>query len=613
MERRPQADERSAVPAFVVAPERDEPVVSRFDVTEKREPETDHAREAQHLRALLERSADIITVLAADGTWRYSSPQGTSILGYPRGYDPPGGIWGLLHPDDRDLAATALAEVVDGRRDRGEAVELRIATAHGDFRRFEVVGVNLVDDPIVAGVVVTARDVTDRHEAREALAASEARYSDLVDRMQEGLWAIDANGNTTFVNPRMAEMLATSAGEMLGSNLFDWIPPDEVPATAARFATRRAGVSETHEVTFRRSDGVEIPTLVSASPKMVDGAMVEAIAVVTDISHLKETQVELDAALRQAQEADRAKSVFLSHVSHELRTPLNAVLGYATLLTQVTPDPTVVEFAQEIQFAGRHLLRLIEDLLHVTRLETGPIPLRLEPVPLADVVTEAATLAGVGPDRLRVAVADHTVTADRTRLRQVLVNLFANAATHGPADGAITVGASRDGDRVRATVADEGPGIPPSDAERIFEPFVQVHGTTGTHTGTGLGLPISRRLTEAMGGTLRHDPGPPNGFVIDLPRPHPRPTRRSTRRAAGSGSSPWRTIPPADGCSKRSSGGSKGARPSPRPTSPPHGSSSWRRSPMRCCSTSNCPTGTGSTFSRRSVATRPPHVSPSSC
>lgn len=502
-------------------PGHEECVLSLIDVTGHREAEARRAREARYLQTLLERSADIITVLGADGEWRYSSPQGTSVLGYPRGHDPSGGIWALVHPEDRDLAATALAEVIAGDRSPSEAVELRIVTARGDIRRFEVVGVNLLDDPVVAGVVATARDVTDRHEAHEALAASEARFGDLVAHMQEGLWAIDAAADTTFVNPRMAEMLGASPEEMIGSNLFDWIPPEDVASIAAHFETRRAGVSEVHELRLRRTDGSVLTTLASASPRMVGGAMVEAIAVITDISQLMETQAELDAALRRAQDADRAKSVFLSHVSHELRTPLNAVLGYATLLTQVTSDPAVVEFAGEVEFAGRHLLRLIEDLLHVTRLETGPIPLHLEAVPLAEVVAEAAALAGIPTDRMRVMVGGLGVAADRTRLRQVLVNVLANADTHGPADGVVGVVAARAGDRVRTTVWDEGPGVADADAERIFEPFVQIGDGSGPHTGTGLGLPISRRLTEAMGGRLRHDPGPPNGFVIDLPGTEP--------------------------------------------------------------------------------------------
>jgi PAS domain S-box-containing protein len=509
---------RTVLVSTMGLPGHPEIIVSLADVTVQREAEAARDREARYTQALLDRSADIITVLEADGTWRSSSAQGTRILGYPRGYEPDGGIWALLHPDDRDLAATALAAVIEGRQDAGVPVELRLATIDGDYRRFDVAGVNLLDDPVVSGVVVTARDVTERHEAREALAASETRYRQLVAHMQEGLWVVGADGITAFVNPRMAEMLGTTPEEMVGAPLLDWVPVEHHRESEARLDARRRGVTETYERVFLHRDGSLVPTLVSATPLLANGRMVEAFATVTDISRLKAAEAELDAALRRAQEADRAKSVFLSHVSHELRTPLNAVLGYAGLLRQSAADPTVLEYTAEIEFAGRHLLHLIEDLLDVTRLETGPIALRPEPVPVADAVAEAATLAGIPDDRLRMTDLGHTVSADPTRLRQVLVNLLANARVHGPADGAITVAADRTDDRVRISVADEGPGIPPDDAARVFEPFVQLDsGRTTTPTGTGLGLPISRSLTEAMAGTLVYEAGPPSRFVVELP------------------------------------------------------------------------------------------------
>ena len=497
-----------------------EVIVSLLDVTAQREAEAARDREVQYLQSLLDRSADVITVLEADGTWRSTTAQGPRILGYPEGYAPEGGVWALLHPDDEALASVALSWVLDGcRNEVSVPIEVRLATADGGYRRFEVVGVNLLDDPAVAGVVLTARDVTERHEARAALAVSEARFRDLVARMQEGLWVGDADSVTTFVNPRMAEMLGATPEQMIGTSFFDWIPTEQHADVMARLEARRRGLTEIYERTFRRVDGSEVHTLVSATPTMVERRMVEAFAVITDISELKAAQAEVDAALRRVQEADRAKSVFLSHVSHELRTPLNGVLGYAALLRHASDDPTTVRgFAAEIEFAGRHLLRLIEDLLNVTRLQTGPITLRPEVVTVVGIVTEAARLAGIPDDRLCIEAGDHTVTADPTRLRQVLVNLLANADGHGPHGGTITVTSARAGERIRLTVADDGPGIPAAEVERIFEPFVRLDGGNTTKpAGTGLGLPISRTLVEAMGGTLAYEPGPRNGFVVDLP------------------------------------------------------------------------------------------------
>lgn len=500
-------------------PGHDEVILTLIDVTARREAEARVATVARYNQALLDQAADIITVLEADGSWRSSSPQGTTILGFPRGYDPPGGILDLVHPHDRAIAAQALADVVGEDAVPGRPVELRIATAGGDYRRFEVVGVNLLDDPVVAGVVVSARDVTERHEAWEAQAATEQRYRELVDRMHEGLWVIDHEGVTTFVNPRTAEMLRTTPEEMMGTHLFAWIDVDNRSCAAELLAGRRAGRSEVHEFTFRRSDGTALDALVSTSPTVRDGTMVEAVAVIADISGLKATEAELSAALERAEAANAAKSVFLSHVSHELRTPLSSVVGYAALL-RGSSDPDAAACAERIGAAGRHLARLIDDLLDITRLESAQAEVATTTVPLAEAVTEAVALAAVPAGRLRNLVDGGSVRADRKRLVQVLVNLLGNALRHGPAGGTVTVRADRSGHAVRVSVVDEGPGVAPADAERIFDPFVQLGPAgPGTRPGSGLGLPISRGLMEAMGGTLRVEPGAPTCFTLELPSP----------------------------------------------------------------------------------------------
>jgi PAS domain S-box-containing protein len=497
-------------------PDSGEVVVTLIDVTARKELEAQVAAATHYTEALLHHSADIITVLEADGSWRSTNPRGTTIMGHPRGYDPEGGIFELIHPDDRDSAATAFAAVLDGSGDPGAHLELRLADANGDYRLFDVVGVNMLDDPTVAGVIVSARDVTERIEAREALARSNERYRDLVTSMQEGLWVIDAEAVTTYVNPRMAEMLGTSTESMVGTHLFDWIAPETRTAAASYMAHRQAGVAEVHEFTFRRSDGSSLPAVVSVAPKMSDGALVESIAVVTDVSQLHAVRDELDDALRHAQEANRAKTVFLSHVSHELRTPLNSILGYAWLLRD-SADPGAASFAEPIEHAGRHLAHLIEELLDLTRLESGQMDLSLEPVALSATIADAARLAGLGPGRLRAEVTSVAVRADQARLVQVLVNLLSNADRHGPAGGAITVRTEQHATRHHILVSDEGPGITAEDAERIFEPFVQLDpGQPGARPGTGLGLSISRSLTEAMGGTLGVRPGTPTCFEATL-------------------------------------------------------------------------------------------------
>jgi PAS domain S-box-containing protein len=514
-------------------PDTGEVTVTLIDITKRKGLEKRLADNARYTEALLNQSADIITVMDPDGKWRSSSPQGTAILGHPRGYDPPGGVFDLIHPDDRAQAMEAFAELVGSDDDKKVTVELRLATADGDYRRFDAVGVNLTADPTVAGVVISARDVTDRYEAREAQARSDERWRNLVESLNDGLWVIDSEAVTTFVNPHMAEMLGVSAEEMVGSHLFDWMSA-EMGDLAEQYLSRRSvGMSEVHEFTFLRADGTELAAVVSVAPRMRDGELVESVAVITDVSKLKATEAELDAAVRAARQASEAKTVFLSHVSHELRTPLNSILGFAWLLREST-DPTAAEYATRIEQAGGHLTELIKELIDVTRLESGQMELSVEPVQLNEAVAEAATLAGIAPGRLRTVLDGDAVLADRSRLVQVLVNLIANADRYGPAAGAITVSSVAGPDTTVISVADEGDGIPSDNVDRIFEPFVRLNaGNPGTQPGTGLGLAISRGLAEAMGGSLALRSGPPTTFDVTLctAEPHARSDGAAEQRA----------------------------------------------------------------------------------
>ena len=238
-----------------------------------------------------------------------------------------------------------------------------------------------------------------------------------------------------------------------------------------------------------------------------------------------------EAALAEAEEANRVKMQFLSTMSHELRTPLNAIAGYAELLESGVRGPlTDVQLAdvRRIQANERHLLGLVESVLNYAKIDAGRIQFDLEDVPLASVLMEVegviAPLAeendvscvGCGP-----ATGDGvTVYADPNRLRQILINLLANAIKFSGNGGRVEVTHQIMGDRVAIRVTDNGPGIAPEDRERIFEPFTQVdQGYTQSHGGTGLGLAIGRELAHGMGGDLAVDSESSQGstFVLTLP------------------------------------------------------------------------------------------------
>ena len=252
-------------------------------------------------------------------------------------------------------------------------------------------------------------------------------------------------------------------------------------------------------------------------------------AIAIDNSRLLQTA---EAAQAEAEEANRVKMQFLSTMSHELRTPLNAIAGYAELLeTGVRGPLTEVQLAdvRRIRANQRHLLGLVESVLSYAKIDAGRALFHLEHVSLASVLMEVEEVIAPLAEKKEVEYlgcqpaggADRTVYADADKLRQILINLLANAIKFCGEGGRIELTHQNAGDRVEIRVSDNGPGIAPEFQERIFEPFTQVNaGYTQTHGGTGLGLAISRELVDGMGGELsvESEVGQGSTFTLSLAR-----------------------------------------------------------------------------------------------
>ena len=245
-------------------------------------------------------------------------------------------------------------------------------------------------------------------------------------------------------------------------------------------------------------------------------------------TQLERSNQDLVLATAAAEEANRAKSEFLSNMSHELRTPLNAIIGFGQLLSG--PDAHPVQAAQGREFvayivnAGRHLLTLINDILNLAQIEAGKLTLSVEPVELDEVLMECrammAPLAEKRDVRMLFPTASRsTVDADRTRLSQVLLNLLSNAVKYNREHGTVVVDVTRTApNRVRVLVQDTGLGMQPEQLESLFQPFNRLGQETGKQEGTGIGLVLTRHLVELMGGSLgvRSAPGTGSVFWVEL-------------------------------------------------------------------------------------------------
>jgi CheY-like chemotaxis protein len=234
-------------------------------------------------------------------------------------------------------------------------------------------------------------------------------------------------------------------------------------------------------------------------------------------------RLRIEAALKQAEAADRAKSEFLSRMSHELRTPLNAVLGFAQLLQIDELAPNQQEAVDHILRAGHHLLGLLNEVLDLERITSGRLDVYLQPISAMPVVQEAVELAqplavasGIAIDVRSMRDGPVFVLGDDQRLRQVLLNLITNGIKFNRSHGRVTVTVHVVQDAFVIRVADTGPGIAPDDFDRIFTPFERLDADRRGIDGAGVGLALAKRLTEAMGGAIGVESSPGEGSTFFL-------------------------------------------------------------------------------------------------
>ncbi len=360
----------------------------------------------------------------------------------------------------------------------------------------------------------TAKDITQRKLAENALAASERRFRALFDNAPAALFLKEVDGAYKLINRRFSEWFGVEPEAVVGKTAQELFPrerADRYQAGDREILRTKTVVSD--EVAIPLQSG-ELRTFTLTKFPIADGdSMTDIGGVMVDISERKQAETQLQRAIDIAEEANRAKSRFLANMSHEIRTPLNAILGFADTMRSEIFGPLGSDryagYADGIMMSGRHLLELINDILDISRIEAGEFPIRKESISVADVIEECVTvvrsMAEASTVTFRTDVPQDTPDffADRRALKQIAINLMSNAVKFTPAGGEIVVSLKADENYSELLVSDTGVGIADGDLANITKPFERGRvGTYDQQDGIGLGLAITKSLIELHDGEL---------------------------------------------------------------------------------------------------------------
>jgi PAS domain S-box-containing protein len=377
----------------------------------------------------------------------------------------------------------------------------------------------------IIGYLLIGTDNTARKQVEAEQKQLDQRLRDqqfytrsLIESNIDALMTTDPRGIITDVNQQMEALTGCSRDELIGAPFKNYFTdPDRAEAGIKRVLSG-SKVTD-YELTARARDGKETVVSYNATTFHDRERKLQGVfAAARDVTErkrfertLQENNVELERARAAAEKANLAKSDFLSSMSHELRSPLNAILGFAQLISSDSPPPTSSQTASidQILRAGWYLLDLINEILDLAQIESGKLALSREPTALAEVMLECqAMIEPQGQKRgIRMTFPQsgipYFVDADRTRLKQILINLLSNAIKYNQANGTVVVDcAITSPERIRVSVRDTGAGLPPDMLLQLFQPFNRLGRERSAEEGTGIGLVMSKRLVELMGGEI---------------------------------------------------------------------------------------------------------------
>lgn len=471
--------------------------------------ECNHVGVEPPYRLLAEMASDVAMQINSDSRVVWISPNIHDVLGWSADEIVGTSIFDRMHPDDQTRGRNARDRVMSGDVVRND---LRFLTKDGTYRWVSARLAPIVDEHgTIVGRVAGWHDVSAEYELREQLHEREEQFRILAENASDIVVQVDPSGILTWVSPSVESMLGWTPAELVGRPADSLV--DEVGVSNANVALGFAKSDQPmhFEVRLSCKDGTTRWMAVAVRPVFDDRGetIVGRVVGLRDIDAEIAIRAALEVSEREAKEASAAKTVFLSRVSHELRTPLNAVLGFAQLLQLEHLTPAQTESVEKIISGGRHLLDLINEILDISRIESGSISISLEPVPLREIVTASIDMvrglaenSDVTLEPFEPTTCPEVALADRQRAIQVVLNLLSNALKYNRPGGSVRVRCGSSDGMVLVAVQDDGSGIAPELLDRLFQPFDRLGAERSGVEGTGIGLAVARGLAETMGGRI---------------------------------------------------------------------------------------------------------------
>ena len=440
----------------------------------------------------------------------------------------------LTAHDDRDAMIECINAGADDYIAKSadfEVLKVRLR-AHLRRKHFEDENHRIREKLVRSETEATARVLIEAEQLKldQRLRDQQFYTRSLIESNIDALMTTDPAGIITDVNKQMEALTGSTRDELIGSPFKSYFTDSARAEAGIKLVLSDKKVTD-YELTARARDGKK--TLVSYNATTFhdrDRTLQGVFGVARDVTErkrfeqaLQETNVELESAKSAAEKANLAKSDFLSGMSHELRSPLNAILGFAQLMDTASPPPSDIqkESITQILQAGWHLLKLINEILDLSVVESGKVSLSLEPVALSEVLSECQAMMEAQAQQRGIRMTfpqfeqPSFVWADQTRLKQIVINLLSNAIKYNQASGQVTVDYTvMSSERIRISFKDTGAGLSPEKITQLFQPFNRLGQEAGIVAGTGIGLVVTKQLVELMDGVMGVDSTVGQGSVF---------------------------------------------------------------------------------------------------